>query len=143
MTIETATPEAQYEVRRRSVIAADATQRFANRVDPITAAQAADIDTALSALLTALTAAGFGAPVDPLVAQVANASTVPVKNSAGTAVPGTATATVAGSVLTAVNLPATVAPVTSGLLTPAATGTGTKVTLTVAGGVVTAVALSV
>lgn len=106
MTIEAATPAAQYEVRRRSVIAADLTQRFANRADPITAGQAADIDTALTALLAAITAAGFGAPVDPLVAQVANASTVPVKNSAGT-VTKTGTATVAGSAVTGVALAAT------------------------------------
>lgn len=40
------------------------------------------------------------------------------------------------------DLPATVATVTSGLSTVAATGTGTKVTFTVANGVLTGIALS-
>lgn len=93
-------------------------------------------------VLTALAAALPQTAPDPLKATVSNAQAVTVKNSAGaTVAPGT-TAVVAASVLTNVKLAATQAVVTSGLLTPAATGTGTKVTLTVAGGVVTAVALS-
>lgn len=93
-------------------------------------------------VLTALAAALPQAAPDPLKATVSNAQAVVVKNSAGnTVAPGT-TAVVAGSVLTNVKLAATQAVVASGLLTPAATGTGTKVTLTVANGVVTAVALS-
>lgn len=97
----------------------------------------------IDAVLTALAAALPQTAPDPLKATVSNAQAVTVKNSAGTTVaPGT-TAVVAGSVLTNVKLAATQAVVASGLLTPEATGTGTKVTLTVANGVVTAVALSV
>lgn len=143
MTIETATPEAQYEVRRRSVIAADATQRFANRADPITAGQAADIDTALTALLTALTAAGFGAPVDPLVASVANGATVNVENSAGD-LDSPGTAVVAASAITGVRLAATKTILTSGtkVNAVAVTGTGNFATPTIAAGVLTGIVLS-
>lgn len=86
---------------------------------------------------------GYAGPILPATqAVVADGATVPVKNSAGTAVPGTAVATVAANVVTAVKLPATVATVVSGISSVAATGTGTKVTFTVANGVITGIALS-
>lgn len=143
MTIETATPEAQYEVRHRSLIAAAATQRFANRADPITAGQAADIDTALTALLAALTAAGFGPPVNPLVASVADGATVNVENSAG-ALDSPATAIVAASAISGVRLAATKTILTNALKFSGVTitGTGTFFTPTVANGVLTGGVLS-
>ena len=86
---------------------------------------------------------GYAGPVLPATQVVlSHGQNVPIKNSAGVAVPGSANAVVAGGALSSVNLPATVAAVTSGLSTVAATGTGTKVTFTVANGVITGIALS-
>lgn len=104
MTIEAATPDAQYEVRRRSVIAADLTQRFANRADSITAAQAADIDTALTALLAALTAAGFGAALPSTSKTIASGVKTPVGTVTGTGTFGTPT--IVGGVITGIVLSA-------------------------------------
>lgn len=101
----------------------------------------APIATLAADMQAALTAVGEGLVATQAV--VSNGGTAPVKNSAGTAVPGTSTYEVAANAVSAVKLPATVAPVVSGVLAGiVATGTGTTVTLTVANGVVTAVALS-
>lgn len=104
MTIESATPEAQYEVRHRSLIAAAATQRFANRADPITAGQAADIDTALTALLSALSAAGFSAAIPATSKTIASGVKVPVGTVTGTGTFGTPT--IVGGVITGIVLSA-------------------------------------
>lgn len=104
MTIETATPEAQYEVRRRSVVAADLTQRFANRADPITAGQAADVDTALTALLAALAAAGFSPAIPATSKTIASGVKVPVGTVTGTGTFGTPT--IVGGVITGIVLSA-------------------------------------
>lgn len=91
MTIEVATSAAQYEVRRRSVVAADLTQRFAERADPITALQAVDIDTALTALLAALAAAGFSTAIPSTSTVLASGVKVPVGTVSGTGTFGTPT----------------------------------------------------
>lgn len=140
--IESQTPAVQLALTGKTRIAVTHLERFAQREDPITAAQAKPIDDALQALSAALLAAGVGgAPVDPKVAPVTDGQTVVAKSS-GVTVPGTTKAKVVNSVLTEITLPATVAPLASGVLPVAATGTGTKVTLTVAAGKVTAVTLS-
>lgn len=111
MAIESASADAQFLITRRARIAARAVQRFAERSDPLTAAQAVPIDAALNALLTALQAAGVGA--NPLVATVSDQSNVTVKNSAGT-VSKTGIASVAASAITGVALPAASAIVDNG-----------------------------
>ncbi|MBV4365909.1 hypothetical protein [Erwinia phyllosphaerae] len=93
---------------------------------------------------------GNDTDVDSYQAIIANAQTIPVKNSSGT-VSATGTAAIAQSVLNSVSLPATTAivtntqalsiPVTAGILVAIGTATRT-LTLTVSGGVVTAAAIS-
>lgn len=83
-----------------------------------------------------------GIVTPPTGASVANGAAVPVVNSAGTAVAGTHTATVAGSTLTNVKLAATVATVANASTFPGVTGTGTTATFTVANGVITGIVLS-
>lgn len=141
--IESQTPAVQLACLAKSRIAVAALQRFAEREDTITAEQAGPIDTALAALSAALSAAGVGAPVDPLKATVSNDQTVVVKTSDGATVSGVSKAKVAGSALTNIALPTSVAAVTSGEIAGiAATGTGTKVSLAVSGGKITAITLS-
>lgn len=144
MTIETKSPAIQLALTGKARIAVTHLERFAQREDPITAAQAKPIDDALLALSAALLAAGIGgAPSDPASATVKDGASVSLRNSAGAALTGSGVVSVANSAVTGVKLPATIAPVTSGLVAGvAATGTGTKVTLTVSGGKISAVALS-
>lgn len=104
MTIEIATPEAQYEVRRRAVIAADLTQRFANRADSITAAQAVEIDAALVALQTAVSAVGLGATLPSTSKTIASGVKTPVGTVTGTGTFGTPT--IVGGVITGIVLSA-------------------------------------
>lgn len=142
MTIEVATPAQQLEITRRARIAADATQRFAQREDAITAAQAVSIDAALVALSAALAAAGIsGLPATSAV--VANGATVNVENSAG-ALDSPATAVVAASAITSVKLAATKTILTNALKFSGVTitGSGTFFTPTVANGVLTGGVLS-
>lgn len=143
MTIEAATPAQQLEVTRRARIAADATQRFAEREDTITAAQAVAIDAALVALSAALAAAGIsGLPATSAV--VSNGGTVNVENSAG-ALDSPATATVAAGTLSGVKLAATKTILTSGTkvnVGTAFTGSGAFLTPTIANGVLTGGVLS-
>lgn len=144
MAIETQTAAVQYEVRRRCVVAAAATQRFAEDASVITAAQAVDIDAALLALQTALTAAGAGAVLPATSVVVSNGATVNVENSAGN-LDSPATAVVAGGVLTGVNLAAAKTILTSGTkvnLGAAFTGSGAFLTPTIAAGVITGGVLS-
>lgn len=102
MTIESKSAAVQLELQRRATIAAYATQRFAENAAPITAAQAVDIDAALTALQTSLLAAGFGtAPLPATQAVVSNGVALPV---AATGTGTTVTCTVAGGVITAVTL---------------------------------------
>lgn len=98
------------------------------------------IDTLLAQLKSAVdvtTAAGAAA----LVVQ---GDTVPVQNSAGTAVPGTSTANVAAGAVTNVRLAATNAVVSNTVKVNAGTvtGTGNFATFTVANGVITGITLS-
>lgn len=104
MTIESATPAAQYEVRHRALIAAAATQRFANRADPITAAQAAEIDAALVALQTAVSAVGLGATLPSTSKTIASGVKTPVGTVTGTGTFGTPT--IVGGVITGIVLSA-------------------------------------
>lgn len=97
MTIEVATAAQQLACLAKARIASHALQRFAEREDAITVAQAAPIDAALTALAQALTAAGItGIPATSAI--VANG----VKLS-GVTITGTGTfftPTVANGVLT-------------------------------------------
>lgn len=73
---------------------------------------------------------------------VENGGDVVLTNSAGTDIPGAHVRLVENGAQPSIKLAPTVAAVTSGLSTVAATGTGTKVTFTVANGVITAITLS-
>lgn len=79
------------------------------------------------------------------VAMVDNVDTVTVKNSAGSSIAGTHSASVASGVLSNVTLASTVAAVVNGGTLTGVTPSGTYVdtiTFTVANGVITAIALS-
>jgi hypothetical protein len=104
MAIESQTAAVQLEVRRRCAIAATLTQRFAQDASPITAAQAADIDTALVNLQTALVAAGAG----PVLPSTQKTLTSGVKVAVGTVTgSGTfGTPTIVGGVITGIVLSA-------------------------------------
>uniref|UniRef100_A0AAU6W0Z5 Uncharacterized protein n=3 Tax=unclassified bacterial viruses TaxID=12333 RepID=A0AAU6W0Z5_9VIRU len=141
MAIETQTAALREQLKRRLNQAYLLIQHIAQN-ETVTADQAAPVDTALANLNSALVAAGAGVALPATQVIVSNAQSLPVQNSANTAVPGTHNAFVVDGAFQKVKLAATVAPVTSGLLSVAATGTGTKVTLTVANGVVSAVTLS-
>lgn len=104
MTIETATPAVQYEVLRRCLNAAALTQRFANRADPITALQAADIDAALVALQSAVSSAGIGAALPATSKVIASGVKTPVGTVSGTGTFGTPT--IVGGVITGIVLSA-------------------------------------
>lgn len=141
MAIETQTAALREQLRRRLNQAYMLVQHIAQN-EAVTADQAVPVDAALVNLNTALVAAGSGAVLPATQTIVSNAQSLPVQNSANAAVPGTHNAFVVDGAFQKVKLAATVAPVTSGLLPVAATGTGTQVTLTVANGVVSAVTLS-
>lgn len=142
MTIEVATAAQQLACLAKARIASRALQRFAEREDAITVAQAAPIDAALTALAQALTAAGItGIPTTSAI--VANGATVNVENSAGN-LDSPATAVVAAGALTGVNLAATKTILTDALKFSGVTitGTGTFFTPTIAAGVLTGGVLS-
>jgi hypothetical protein len=137
--IESQTPAVQLACLAKCRIAEKALQRFAEREDTLTAAQAVPIDAALAALSAALTAAGVsGLPATSAI--VANGATVAMKNSAGSkSVNGTAS--VAASAVTGVALPATAAIVDSTVVPVIQNSAGTAVagvnTRTVAAGLET------
>jgi hypothetical protein len=143
MAIESQPPAVQLELTRRARIATDALQRFAQAATPITAAQGADINTALAALQTALGAAGAGPVLPATQVIVSNGGTVNVENSAG-ALDSPATAVVAGGALTGVNLGSTKTILTNALKFSGVTitGTGTFFTPTITAGVLTGGVLS-
>lgn len=134
------------DARNAGLNLAKATQDFAQvdilSVNKDAPAVVAAVKVAADAAIAAATAVGgAAAPLPATQAIVSNAGTVPVQNSAGAAV-GSGVLTVAANAVSNIKLPTTVAAVTSGLSTVAATGTGTKVTFTVANGVITAITLS-
>ena len=144
MTIETSTPAQRQDLRDKLFIAAHAAQRFAQNSAAPTVGQAAIFDPKMLAADAAIVAAGYSPSLPATQAIVANGGSVPVKNVAGVAVPGSSVATVAGGVLSAVNLPTNVAPVVSGVKVNAVsvTGTGNFATITVTAGVISAIVLS-
>lgn len=142
-----ATAAQLYAARNAGLKLAQVTQPYAQADIPLAneaeaTARAAVKAAADQAIVAATAIGGSGAALPATQAIVANGATAPVKNSAGVAVPGTSTYTVAANAVTDVKLPATVAVVTSGASAIAATGTGTTVTFTVANGAITAITLS-
>lgn len=88
----------------------------------------AEVKAAADAAIVAATAiGGSAAPLPATQAIVTDAGTAPVKNSAGVAVPGTSTYTVAANAVTGVNLPATVAPVANAATVVVQNSAGTVV----------------
>lgn len=95
MSLITITDQQRYDIGYRANIAANLTQRFVNNTTQITAAQAADIDTAIQQLMTALEAAGYSSVPDGSVI-IAGGDTATVVNQDGT-VSKTGTVEVDGS----------------------------------------------
>lgn len=143
MSFATITAAQRVAVRDTALQVSAITQPFAQNARTPTAAETALITSVLDKAAAALAVAGAsGIPATSAV--VANGATVVVQNSAGTAVPGTHTATVAASALSNVKLAATVAAVANGAKVNAVsvTGTGNFATFTIAAGVITAIVLS-
>lgn len=147
MAFASATKAQQQSVRDKAINATKAIE-LATDTGPVLALGPA-VDTAASALVAALAAAGTGSGGSTAI--VADAGTVPVQNSAGTSA-GNGTVTVANGAVTAVKLAATRAVVASAgnvsvpiTFTTARTAGQTatvQATFTVANGVITAITIA-
>lgn len=142
MSFATITAAQRLDVRNTALQVDAVTQPFAQNGLAPTTAELALITPVLTKAAAALSVAGAtGLPDTSTV--VANGNAVPVNNSAGTAVAGTHSASVAGGALVSVNLADTVAPVEDGKsYTFPVSGTGTTVKFTVADGVITGATIS-
>lgn len=144
MTTVTATPAQRIAARDKCAIATAALWPVAQNSYTPAAAEGAVIDATLLEAANALGALGSTAALPATQVVVSNAQAITMQNSAGTAIPGTHPATVAGGVLTNVKLASTVGVVVNAVKQSGwtVTGTGTFFTPTIVAGVCTGGVLS-